>query len=93
MRVLEVLQENDKIVSASYDTTIKIWKYSTRTCERTLSGHQGPVLALVVCEGCDNLIASGGEDSTIRIWDWKEGTCIVNVSTMKNEVWSMCSFN
>jgi WD40 repeat protein len=53
------------IASASWDGTIKL--YDRFTERFTLTGHQGPVRALVVADD-QSFLASAGNDGTIRIW-------------------------
>jgi len=56
------------LVSASDDTTLKLWEISSANVLRTLYGHDKPVLCLAVSPD-SKLIASGSEDTTVRIWD------------------------
>jgi WD40 repeat protein len=54
----------DKLISGSWDHTIKVWNTDTWACERTLEGHTDCVRALVV-HG-DKLI-SGSSDCMIKV--------------------------
>lgn len=53
------------IVSASWDGTIKLFDFAVERF--TLTGHQGPVRAVVIAAD-QSFIASAGNDGTIRIW-------------------------
>jgi len=52
------------LVSASSDTTIKIWDVQNFKCKRTLKGHEGIVHAVVVH---GNKLCSGSSDKSIRV--------------------------
>jgi len=59
---------NGQLCSSSSDRTIKIWNMEEATCVKTLSGHTGPVHALV--ELPNGILISGGVDQ-IRFWNLK----------------------
>ena len=63
----------DVIVSASDDTTVKMWKVSTGECLRTLTLHSDSVFGLEKVK--DGVFASGSLDRRIVVWDEK-GDCI-----------------
>ena len=55
-----------RVVSGSWDHTLRVWEPATGTCVRTLAGHSDTVNALCTLPG--NRIASGGGDRCIRVW-------------------------
>lgn len=58
-------------VSASSDTTIKIW-HPDGSLIRTIMGHKGPVNALaILCLERERFIVSASADKTSRIWDFE----------------------
>ena len=57
-----------KVVSGSWDHTIKIFDAQTWQLERTLTGHTHWVTALAVVNGGRHLV-SGSADATLRVWD------------------------
>eukprot|EP00752_Nemacystus_decipiens_P005043 g4580.t1 len=57
---------NGKLVSGSWDTSIKVWDPQSWTTERTLSDHTGPVRCFAQCAG---RLLSGSDDSTIKVWN------------------------
>ena len=63
----------DVIVSASKDTTVKMWKVSTGVCLRTLILHSDNVRGLEKVN--DGVFASGSVDGRIVVWNEK-GDCI-----------------
>jgi F-box/WD-40 domain protein MET30 len=53
-----------RYVTGANDATVKVWDHSGK-CERTISGHEGPV----TCVGLsDDTLASGGEDGEVRLY-------------------------
>src|SRR5262249_27627937 len=59
---------NDHLVSASRDTTVKVWDLRQNALAASLEGHTSSVLAIAVSRD-GQLIATGSNDNTIRIWD------------------------
>ena len=71
---------------------VKVWKDGK--CVRTLSGHDGPVLALVVTpDGGEALSGSG--DTTIKRWNIQTGACLQTITGHSDTVrWVLLfSFN
>ena len=61
-----VAVKNNKIVSGSWDKTIKIWDLNSGECLKTLRGHECCVLSIAIK---NDKIVSGSDDKTIKIWD------------------------
>eukprot|EP01114_Cavostelium_apophysatum_P017668 TRINITY_DN5306_c0_g1_i1.p1 TRINITY_DN5306_c0_g1~~TRINITY_DN5306_c0_g1_i1.p1 ORF type:complete len:353 (+),score=51.39 TRINITY_DN5306_c0_g1_i1:1-1059(+) len=59
-----VLPWNQKLISGSYDMTIRIWN-ELFECERVLNGHQSFVTCLTLWRG---KLVSGSEDKTLKFW-------------------------
>lgn len=59
--------KNDKLVSASWDFTVKVWDTETWNLEQTLEGHTGWVTAITQVE--NRYLVSGSADTTIRVYD------------------------
>jgi WD40 repeat protein len=62
-----------KIISGSWDKTLRIWDLSDGTCLKVLQGHTDSVNCVTVVDG---KIISGSYDKTLRIWDLSDGTCL-----------------
>uniref|UniRef100_A0AC35U9X2 F-box domain-containing protein n=1 Tax=Rhabditophanes sp. KR3021 TaxID=114890 RepID=A0AC35U9X2_9BILA len=65
--------DENYIVSASGDRTIKVWNPTTCEFIRTLSGHKRGIACL---QYRDTLIVSGSSDNTIRLWEINGGSCL-----------------
>jgi WD40 repeat protein len=60
-----------RLVSSSYDSTVRVWDPDTFRCLAVLRGHRGPVWTVTVCAGGENVV-SGSADGTIRVWATKD---------------------
>ena len=101
------LLNNNKIISGSYDKTIKIWDINNNECEKNLIGHKSYVWKIIKIKmkkfnDCD-LIASCSTDKTIKIWDINSEKIIINLEghiftvinivQLKNEKLISCSYD
>ena len=64
----------DRIVSASYDKTLKVWSLASGECLQTLSGHSDWVYAVAVLDA--DRIVSGSRDKTLKVWSLASGECL-----------------
>ena len=68
-------QDGSRIVSGSYDRTIRIWDMASGHCLQTLEGHSDWVRAVAISHDGSRIV-SGSDDGTIRIWDMASGHCL-----------------
>ena len=65
--------DGQRIISGSYDKTIRIWDAETSAAVgKPLEGHSGWVESVAYSPDGQHII-SGSEDKTIRIWDAETG--------------------
>eukprot|EP00889_Picochlorum_renovo_P005446 jgi/Picre1/32476/NNA_007822.t1 len=60
-------KKGNSLVTASADSTVRIWDISSKRCTHVLEDHRRPVLSLA---STDDYIFSGSYDYTVRVWDW-----------------------
>ena len=66
---------NDKLVSGSWDKTIRLWDISKGICEKVMVGHDDFVKCLI-SDG--KYLYSSSSDKTIKKWDITLGKCLQN---------------
>jgi WD40 repeat protein len=67
--------DGQKILSASWDNTIKEWDVSSGTCLRNYQGHKDVVVSAIYSAN-GRKILSASWDETIKEWDVGSGTCL-----------------
>ena len=64
------------IVSASADSTLKVWDARSGEARLTLQGHTDGVYGCAVsADGA--FIVSASSDNTLKVWDARTGTCLI----------------
>jgi len=80
-----------KLVSVSWDKTIKVWNLNSLSCEQTLTGHTDEILSLTTHK--DRFIVTGDFGTNIHVWDLDEAKSIVTMQMGAPEaaVWCLAS--
>ncbi|XP_057570535.1 F-box and WD repeat domain containing protein 10B [Hippopotamus amphibius kiboko] len=73
VRVLFLCEEENFLLSGSYDLSIRYWDLKSGACMRIFSGHQGTVTCMDVYK---NKLASGAKDCQVKEWDIDTGKCL-----------------
>jgi WD40 repeat protein len=74
VRSIQVIEDLNKLISASNDKTIKIWDLKSGECLETLKDHSWLVTSVLIYK--NNKFISGSYDKTIKIWDLERLECI-----------------
>jgi WD40 repeat protein len=88
VRCLSFTPDGTKLVSGSFDKTIKLWELATGAVIHTLAEHPKGVFALAVSPD-GRLLASGSWDDTIKLWNLESGTLLHNLVKHKASVRSL----
>lgn len=70
---LAISPDGQRLVSGSFDKSVKIWHLQTGELLHTLKGHARGVFSVAVSPD-SKIIASGSWDETVRLWHLEEGT-------------------
>jgi WD40 repeat protein/tRNA A-37 threonylcarbamoyl transferase component Bud32 len=57
-----------RVITSSYDGTLRLWNPTTGTLLRRIDAHAGPITALAVAPDGKHLL-TGGRDEIVRYWD------------------------
>ncbi|KAL2889225.1 Vegetative incompatibility protein HET-E-1 [Ceratocystis lukuohia] len=68
-------RDGQRLASASWDKTVKIWDPTSGACLQTLEGH-GNYTRSVAFSSDGQRVASGSDDNTVKIWDATSGACL-----------------
>ena len=65
-------QDSSRVVSGSYDKTVRIWNAMTGEMEAKLEGHTSGVMSVAFSQDGSRVV-SGSYDKTVRIWNAMTG--------------------
>ena len=71
---LAITPDQNCLVSASKDKTLRVWNLQNYKCTQTLQGHEDWVRAISLNNRGDKVI-SGSDDWTVKMWDVSSGKC------------------
>lgn len=77
--------DENRLITGSYDTTVKVWDTDTGNLVTTLAGHTRGVRCLRFDK---QKVITGGLDATIKVWNLQTGQCI---STYRGHEDTVCS--
>jgi WD40 repeat protein len=73
-----IVISNDRLISGSNDSTIKVWNMNDNSLITSLTGHKDQMRCLVSLEH-DNRLVSIADDNTYKIWDMNTYNCIKTI--------------
>ena len=80
--------KGDRIISTSYDNSLKLWHAYSGKCLATLEGHEGWV-ASAVFNHDGSRIVSASSDNSLKLWDADTCECLITFSGHKHWVKSV----
>lgn len=69
-----VTPDGETLISASNDTTLRLWKLQSGKCMRVFTGHSKSVTSLALTFDAKTLV-SASADKTLRVWEMSSGKC------------------
>ena len=78
---------NGHLVSASYDTTIRLWDTEEGKCLQIFKGHEDRVHSILEHSSGD--LISGSEDMTNRVWNVESGICSRIIPGFEGKTWEI----
>jgi WD40 repeat protein len=66
----------NRLLSASFDNTVRLWNLDTGECIKTLNEHTDHVTGVRFLDAEGTKAASCSFDQTVKIWDLTEGKCL-----------------
>ncbi|XP_003791117.1 CMT1A duplicated region transcript 1 protein isoform X2 [Otolemur garnettii] len=73
VRALFLQEEENFLVSGSYDLSIRYWDLKNGNCIRIFNGHQGTITCIDLYK---NKLVSGARDCQVKEWDLDTGKCL-----------------
>ncbi len=80
--------DSQRVVTGSFDHTLRLWQVSDGKLLATLTGHTDKVYSVAISPQQD-IIASGSWDYTIRLWDGQTGRFIKTLANQGTKVGSL----
>ena len=85
---IEVTEDQQLIVSGSFDQMIKIWNASTGECIKTLTGHTDWITMIVITKDQQHIISTSN-DLSIKIWSIVTGECVKTLTGHTDAIMTM----
>ena len=82
---------DERIVSGSRDSTLRVWDVTTGECQQTMEGHTGFITCIAVLP--DGRVVSGSADHTLRVWDVATGKCLQTLKGHTNSIYCVAVLN
>lgn len=66
-----------KVISASWDRTLKVWNVDNGQCIRSLEGHSDRVICVSIID--ESKVVSGSWDGSLKVWNIDNGECVQTI--------------
>ncbi|PPK57339.1 WD40 repeat protein [Malaciobacter marinus] len=76
-----VITSDNKLVSGSWDETIRVWDIESGKCLKVLEGQKSFVYTLAVTPDGNTLVSSSSNPNIIKIWDLNTRKCVNTIET------------
>ncbi|KAM5214691.1 F-box and WD repeat domain containing protein 10B isoform 7-T7 [Hipposideros larvatus] len=73
VQALFLCEDENFLLSGSYDLSIRYWDLKSGACIRIFNGHQGTITCMDLCK---NRLVSGARDCQVKAWDVESGKCL-----------------
>ena len=75
-----------RLLSGSFDNTVRLWDVNSGECLRTFNGHSRVVRSVSFSPDGARLL-SGSDDNTVRLWDVNSGKLVWNAELLPEGSW------
>ena len=84
---------DDRLISGSWDKTLRIWETQTGQCLHILEGHSHSVsrICLLPGKGCCYVASGGSFDGTIRVWNSYTGKWVFTLEGHSGAINCICA--
>src|SRR5438067_779683 len=65
--------DGSRVLSGSYDQTVKLWEAASGRLIRTFEGHYGGVSSVVFSPDGARILSGGDENYRLKLWDAESG--------------------
>lgn len=83
---LQLTVDGSRLVTSSWDSTLRVWETTTGALVHVLRGHRGPVWTMQVV---GDRVYSGSADGTVRVWSLRSGACLSTFRVSAKQVWCL----
>ncbi|ORX62440.1 WD40 repeat-like protein [Hesseltinella vesiculosa] len=79
VHVTKFAKNNQHLMSASDDKTVRIWDIPTESSVNVFEGHDDYIRSGVVSDDNPNLVLTGSYDQTVKLWDMRQDDCVMTM--------------